>query len=56
MNRGPPRPHLDSFTKDRMKARDSVNSLVLRYPLMSLAKVAMVSVLSRNCRRQRHAP
>ena len=35
-----------SLTNDRMKARDSVSSLVFRYSLMSLAKAVIVSTLS----------
>ena len=35
-----------SLTKDRMKARVPVNSLVPRYSLMSLAKAVIVSILS----------
>ena len=35
-----------SLTKDRIKARDSVSALVLRYSLMSFAKAVIVSTLS----------
>ena len=40
-----------SLTKDWTKALVSVSSLVLRNSLISSAKAAMVSALSRNCRR-----
>ena len=40
-----------SLTKEWTKALVSVSSLVLRNSLISAAKVAMVSALSRNCRR-----
>ena len=40
-----------SLTKEWTKALVSVSSLVLRKSLISAAKVAMVSALSRNCRR-----
>ena len=39
-----------SFTKEPTKALVSVSSLVLRNSLISAAKAAMVSALSRNCR------
>ena len=45
-----------SLTKDWTKERVSVSSLVLRNSLMSSAKVAMVSALSRNCRRSASSP
>ena len=40
-----------SLTKEPTKALVSVSSLVLRNSLISAAKAAMVSALSRNCRR-----
>ena len=39
-----------SLTKEPTKALVSVSSLVLRNSLISAAKAAMVSALSRNCR------
>ena len=39
-----------SLTKEPTKALVSVSSLVLRNSLISVAEVAMVSALSRNCR------
>ena len=45
-----------SLTKEWTKALVSVSSLVLRKSLISSAKVAMVSALSRNRRRSTSSP
>ena len=47
---------LISLTKEWTKALVSVISLVLRNSLISSAKVAMVSVLSKNCRCSASSP